>query len=75
MYIEEEPTTQWPIEKIQKNKQRSIKHTYNAKDRVTRTSLKTGGEPRYSGRVSCFSSMHTSSIREKDQNLVGSLSE
>ena len=51
-YIEEEQTTQWPKEKIQKDKQRSTKHTYKTKDRVTRTPLKTGGELRCSGRVS-----------------------
>ena len=38
-YIEEEQTTQWPKEKVQKDKQRSTKHTYK-----TRTPLKTGGE-------------------------------
>ena len=43
-YIEEEQTTQWPKEKVQKDKQRSTKHTYKTKDRVTRTQLKTGGE-------------------------------
>jgi hypothetical protein len=43
-YIEEEQTTQWPREKVQTNKQRSTKHTYKAKDRVTRTPLKTGCE-------------------------------
>jgi hypothetical protein len=37
---------------IQKDKQRSTKHTYKTKDRVTRTPLKTGGELRCSGRVS-----------------------
>ena len=36
-YIEEEQTTQWPKEKAQKDKQRSTKHTYKTKDRVTRT--------------------------------------
>ena len=36
----------------QKDKQRSIKHTYKTKDLVTRTPLKTGGELRCSGRVS-----------------------
>jgi Fe-S oxidoreductase len=36
MYIEEEQTTQWPIEKVQRGKQLSTKHTYKAKDRVTR---------------------------------------
>ena len=51
-YIEEEQTTQWPKEKVQKDKQRSTKHTYKTKDRVTRTPLKTGGERRCSGRVS-----------------------
>jgi hypothetical protein len=28
-YIEEEQTTQWPKEKVQKDKQRSTKHTHN----------------------------------------------
>ena len=57
-YIEEEQTTQWPKEKVQKDKQRSTKHTYKTKDRVTRTPLKTGGELRCSGRVgsSCYTS-------------------
>jgi hypothetical protein len=31
-YIEEEQTTLWPKEKVQKDKQRSTKHTYKAKD-------------------------------------------
>jgi len=44
-YIEEEQTTQWPKVKVHKDKQRSTKHTHKAKDRVTRTPLKTGGEP------------------------------
>jgi hypothetical protein len=40
-YIEEEQTTQWPKEKVQKDKQsRSAKHTHKTKDRVTRTPLK-----------------------------------
>ena len=34
-YIEKEQTTQWPKEKVQKDKQRSTKHTYKTKDRVT----------------------------------------
>ena len=57
-YIEDEQTTQWPKEKVQKDKQRSTKHTYKTKDRVTRTPLKTGGELRCSGRVgsSCSTS-------------------
>ena len=36
-YIEEEQTTQWSKEKVQKEKQRSKKHTHKTKDRVTRT--------------------------------------
>ena len=43
-YVEEEQTTQWPKEKGQQGKQRSTKHSYKAKDRVTRTPLKTGGD-------------------------------
>ena len=42
-YIEKEQTTQWPKEKGQ---QRSTKHTYKAKDRVTRSPLKPRGELR-----------------------------
>jgi hypothetical protein len=38
--------------KVQKNKQRSKKHTYKTKDRVTRTPVKTEGELMCSGRVS-----------------------
>jgi len=49
-----------------KDKQRSTKHTHKTKARVTRTPLKTWGEPRYSGRVS--SSCSTSGIRRV--NLV-----
>ena len=60
-YIEEEQTTQWPKEKVQKDKQRSTKHTHKTKDRVTRIPLKTEGEMRCSGRVS--SSCSTSGTR------------
>ena len=52
LYIEEELTTQWPKEKVQKDKQRSTKHTHKTKDRVTQTPLKTGGELRCSRMVS-----------------------
>jgi len=45
-YIEEEQTTQWPKEKVQKDKQWAIKHTYKTKDRVTRTPVKIGGKLR-----------------------------
>ena len=65
-YIEEEQTTQWPKEKVQKDKQRSTKHTYKTKDRVTRTPLKTEGELKCSGRVS--SSCSTTGTRRV--NLV-----
>jgi hypothetical protein len=44
-------TTQWPIEKVQKDKQRSTKHTHKTKDCVTRPPLKTGGELKYSTSV------------------------
>jgi len=40
--IEEEQTTQWPKEKVPKDKQ-STKHTLKTKDWVTRTPQKTGG--------------------------------
>ena len=44
--------------KEQKDKQRTTKHTYKTKDRVTLAPLKTGGELRCSGRVgsSCSTS-------------------
>ena len=41
-YIEEEQTTQRSKEKVQKDKQRSTKHTNKAKDRIRRAPLKTG---------------------------------
>ena len=34
-YIAEEQTTLWPKEKVQKDKERSAKHTHKTKDRVT----------------------------------------
>jgi hypothetical protein len=46
-------TTQWPKEKVHKDKQRSTKHTHKTKDQVTWTPLKTEGELRCSGRESC----------------------
>ena len=58
-------TTQWPKEKVQKDKQRSTKLTHKTKDRVTRTPLKPS-ELRCSGRVS--SSCSTSGIHRV--NLV-----
>jgi hypothetical protein len=53
-------------QKIQMDKQRSTKHTYKTKDRVTRTPLRTRGEFRCSGRVG--SSFSTSDTRRV--NLV-----
>ena len=53
-------------EQVQRDKQRSIKHTFITKDRVTRTPLKTEGELRCSGRVG--SSCSTSGTRRV--NLV-----
>ena len=50
-YIGEEQKTQWSNEKVQKDKQRSSKHTHKTKDRVTQTPLKTGDELRCFGRV------------------------
>ena len=41
-YIEEEQTTQEPKDKAQRDKQRSTRHTYTTKDRVTWTPLKPG---------------------------------
>ena len=40
-YIAEEQTTQWPKESVQKDKQRSTKHTHKTKNKVTRTPLKS----------------------------------
>jgi hypothetical protein len=37
----EEQTTQWPKEKVQKDEQRSTKHTHKTKDRVRRIPLET----------------------------------
>ena len=43
-YIEDEQTTQWRKDQVQRDKQRSTKHTHKTKDLVTRTPLKTVGE-------------------------------
>ena len=67
-YIEEEQTIHWHQEKVQKDKQRSTKHTHKTKDRVTRTSLNTGGEIRCSGRV--ISSCSTSGSRLATKPLM-----
>jgi hypothetical protein len=59
--IEEEQTIQWTKEKVQKDTQRSTKHTHRTKDLVTRNPLRSGGELMCSGRVS--STCSTSDIR------------
>ena len=41
LYIKEQ-ATQWPKEKVQKDKQRSTKQTHKNKDRLTRTPQKPG---------------------------------
>jgi hypothetical protein len=52
-YIEEkQQTTQWPKEKVEKDKQWFTKHTRKTKDRVTWTALRIEGELGCSGRVS-----------------------
>ena len=51
--------------KVQKDKQRSTKHTHKTKDRVSRTPLKFRGELRCSGRVG--SSCYTRGTRLADQ--------
>jgi hypothetical protein len=55
-----------PKEKVHKDKQRSTKHTYTTKDRVTQTPLKIGSELKCSRRVgsSC------STIDTRRVNLV-----
>ena len=58
-YIEEEQTIQWPKEKVQKDKQRSTKHTHIANDRITRTPLKFGGELRATNQICVISFLHT----------------
>ena len=69
-YIEEKQTTQWPKEKVRKNKQRSRNHTYKTKDRVTRTPLKTGGELMCSGRVTSSCSISGTRRIKLVTNLV-----
>ena len=54
LHIEEEQITRWPNEVVQRDKQRSIKHTHKTKDRVTRTPLKARGDLR------CFEMVNSS---------------
>jgi hypothetical protein len=70
-YIEEEQTTQWSKEKVQKDKQRSRKYTHKTKDRVTGTPLKTGSELMCSGRVgSCCSTSDTRRVNLVTNPLI-----
>ena len=62
----ERQTTQWATGKGLKEKQRSTKHTHKFKDRVTQTSLKTGGKLGCSGRVG--SSCTTNGTRKIPNN-------
>ena len=57
-------------EKVQKDKEQSTKHTYKAKDRVTRTPLRTGGELMCSGMVT--SSCSTSDTRRVNTCITSS---
>jgi len=41
-YIEEEQTTQWPNEKVQKDKQRSTKHTHQLRSSNTNPTTNRG---------------------------------
>jgi hypothetical protein len=61
-YIEEE-TKQWPNENGQKDKQRSTKHTYKAKDLVTRTPLQTWSEHSH---LKCHSTLYGKYQRERE---------
>jgi hypothetical protein len=56
--------------KRQQDKQRSTKHTHKAKDRVTRTAIKTGAELRCSGKVSSSSSTSDTRRVNLDKNPV-----
>ena len=63
--MKDKQTTQSPKGKIQKDKQRSTKHTHETKDRVTRTPLRTKGELRCYGRVNSSSSRNITSLLEE----------
>jgi hypothetical protein len=56
--------------KIQKDKQRSTKHTLKSNDRITRTQLKTGSELMCSGRVSSSCSISDTRHVNLVTNLV-----
>jgi hypothetical protein len=56
--------------KIQKEKQRSTKHTHTTKDRVKRTPLKTGGELRWSRMVKYNNHLYLSYIYFQHEGFV-----
>ena len=62
-----------PKENVQKEEQRSTKHTYKTKDRVTRTPLKTWSELRCSGTVgsSCSTSGTLAFSRYAQSQKIG----
>ena len=62
-YIEEENTTKWPKEKVQRTNNDLKKHTNRTKDRITRTPLKTGDELRCFGRVGSSCSISGTRLR------------
>ena len=64
-----EQTTQWQT-KVQMDKQRSTKHTYKTKDRVTRTPLKTGGKLRCSTGDTRGVNLVTNNKRGKDREAL-----
>jgi hypothetical protein len=68
LWLYGEQTTQWPKEKVQKDKQWSTKHTHKTKDRVTRTPLKNRGEFRCYRRVSPTSGTHHVTLDKKKSN-------
>jgi hypothetical protein len=69
LYIEEQ-TTQWPKEKVQKDKQRSTKHTYKTKDWVTRTPLKTEGKLRCPGNGKQFLALKNVPLNDNNIHLI-----
>jgi hypothetical protein len=69
-YIEEEQTRQWPKEKVQKDNERSTKHTHKTKDCVTQTLLQTGRELGCSGRLGSFCSTSCTRLVNLVTNLV-----
>ena len=55
--------------KVQKDKQRSIKHTYKTKDRVTRTPLQTGREIKWT--LILYHTVHHTAFSQLFRNASG----